>query len=382
MENGNSYPGIRIDKLDSDTVVRFIDQGNDAVVISGTLNMGSHRIVKGADPIDGKDFATKDYVDQISGLVEGSDVDSVNSLIGNLTFVGDNGISVSDNTTDTITITGPDLSSFSTISELISVSGTLQSQIDGLTFDVSAIQQSVSDLQTDFSSLSSELVTVSGYLQSQINAIDVNEADVSSLNSLQGDLIIQGAGSVSVSTDGSNIVVSGTSSGGSSGVWENVATSTLSSDTQSISLSGFAEYDYLKVFILLVQGDDTGSTNEEIRMTFNGDTGSNYFYHIRESGALGGSAQPYAKIVDHDINSISIVRHWLILDIFNDASSIKHYTGTSSKGADTFNHPPYNGLSGYWNNTSTKITTITITSDPTNSKLKAGTKVKIIGMNF
>ena len=130
MENGNSYPGIRIDKLDSDTVVRFIDQGNDAVVISGTLNMGSHRIVKGADPVDGKDFATKDYVDQISGLVEGSDVDSVNNLTGSLVIAGASGISVSDNDLDTITITGPDLSSFATISTLNSVSGTLQSQID------------------------------------------------------------------------------------------------------------------------------------------------------------------------------------------------------------------------------------------------------------
>lgn len=215
MENGNSYPGIRIDKLDSDTVVRFIDQGNDAVVISGTLNMGSHRIIKGADPVDGKDFATKDYVDQISGLVEGSDVDSVNNLTGSLTFVGADGISISDNDVDTITITGPDLSSFATIAELNSVSGTLQSQIDGLTFDMSSVQQDVSDLQSDVSSLGSELVTISGHLQSQIDAIVVDEADVSSLNSLQGDLIIQGAGSVSVSTNGSNIVVSGTVSSSS-----------------------------------------------------------------------------------------------------------------------------------------------------------------------
>lgn len=169
MENGNSYPGIRLDKLDSDTVVRFIDQGNDAVVISGTLNMGSHRIVKGADPVDGKDFATKDYVDQISGFVEGSDVDSVNNLTGSLTFVGDNGISISDDSVSTIT----------------------------------------------FSGFRSEFVSTSGSLQSQIDAIDIDEADVSSLNSLQGDLIIQGAGSVSVSTNGSNIVVSGTISSSS-----------------------------------------------------------------------------------------------------------------------------------------------------------------------
>lgn len=72
MPNGNSYPGIRIDKLDSDTVVRFIDQGEDAVVISGTLNMGSNRITHGEDPVDGKDFATKDYVDSVVIVPTGS----------------------------------------------------------------------------------------------------------------------------------------------------------------------------------------------------------------------------------------------------------------------------------------------------------------------
>ena len=65
-----------------------------------------------------------------------NNVRTVNNLNGDLVLITNQNLSVSDNGSDTITLTGPDLTSFVTSSELDTelntVSGTLQTQIDGI----------------------------------------------------------------------------------------------------------------------------------------------------------------------------------------------------------------------------------------------------------
>lgn len=100
--------------------------------------------------------------------------------------------------------------------ELVTTSGHLQTQISQNAADIAAIN--VDEVEpaitgsdgititsgtstTDVAGFYSEFTSASGSLQSQIDAIDVDEADVSSLNSLQGDLIIEGADGITITDD-------------------------------------------------------------------------------------------------------------------------------------------------------------------------------------
>ncbi|KKL49192.1 hypothetical protein LCGC14_2317970 [marine sediment metagenome] len=61
-----------------------------------------------------------------------ANVNTVNTLNGDLTLTGTQNVTVSDNGLQTITITGPDLSPLATTADLTSVSGSLQTQIDNI----------------------------------------------------------------------------------------------------------------------------------------------------------------------------------------------------------------------------------------------------------
>lgn len=156
--------------------------------------------------------------------VEGSDVDSVNTLTGDLTLVGAGIINVTDNGTETITISGTDHTADTISDALIGGTGitvtsgsnitTIDGHIrytkdendaivgsDGITIVSGTNEIDVQGFRTEF-------VSASGSLQSQLDSIE--GSDVDSINSLIGDVTVLGKGEVNVTIEGQNVVVSGT----------------------------------------------------------------------------------------------------------------------------------------------------------------------------
>lgn len=154
--------------------------------------------------------------------VEGSDVDSINTLIGDIVIIskGEVGVTVegqnivvsgTDHTinidtvsdalvgTDGITvISGVPTESETTVSgfrtEFLNVSGTLQTNINTNTTDITVNE--------------AEILTVSGHLQSEIDIVEAG--DVDDVNSVVGSVIIEGVGEVFVTTASQTITISGT----------------------------------------------------------------------------------------------------------------------------------------------------------------------------
>lgn len=170
--------------------------------------------------------------------VEGSDVDSINAVTGAVLVTGTQNITT-QTVGQTITVTGPDLSSFATSAEVDSdiaaVSGTLSSEIDSDVATHAAITDAhhtrytkeendaitgsdgitiVSGSNTiEVIGFRTEFVNASGSLQEQIGT-----GGVTSLNSLVGVIDITGKGEVVVTIEGQNVVISGTPHVAASGI--------------------------------------------------------------------------------------------------------------------------------------------------------------------
>ena len=164
--------------------------------------------VSGVDPIDSDDLATKNYVDTqdvtISGhlqsaidAVEGSDVDSINALTGDVVVIGKGEVGV--------TIEGQNIVVSGTEHATDTDTDTISDAMVG-TDGITVISGVPTSSETTISGFRGEFVSSSGSLQSQLDALDV----VDSLNSETGDLTVVGAGEVAVTTAGSIITVSGT----------------------------------------------------------------------------------------------------------------------------------------------------------------------------
>ena len=151
--------------------------------------------------------------DQIDA-VESGDVDSVNAIAGHVLVTGTQNVST-QTAGQTITVTGPDLSSYATTADVVTISGHLQTQIDepqvdslnalqgdltlavdgGLGIDVTGSTITISGGPGDVTQ--EDLTTVSGYLQGQIDAIDVDEIEPAIIGS-DGITVVSGAGTTDV----------------------------------------------------------------------------------------------------------------------------------------------------------------------------------------
>ncbi len=367
-----------------------------------------------------------------------SSVQSLNTLSTDLTLTGTQNVSVSDDGNTIITITGPDLSSFTTTAELNAVSGTLSSEIDSditehaadssahharytdseavsatdaartslsgslsteidadmstHTADVNAHHtrytdadavsgtQSVRDtLQT---SLCNKIVSVSGSLQTQIDNIDV----VDSLNSLTGDLTLIGAGTISVSSVGSTVTVSGAA--GSSGVWEDLVSFNLSSPSSTVTVSNIPARDYYQVLF----DAETSAANYRIEMTFNNDTADSYLWtnhNIGSSGMRSGFTGDCRLTGDINFGGAASEDFPILrMDITNLSSRCKTYTGNGTTSHEPeFDQTPTTGVfGGMWKNTSNQINRIDFTmvgvNNPGGTRVEFDAcRVQILGMN-
>ncbi len=168
--------------LDSDDHTQYI-------LTDGSRSFITNVSTSGSVPTIPSHLTRKDYVDTISGslqtqldAVEASDVDSLNSLAGILTLTGADGVTVGDDGNSVVTVAG-----FRT--EFVAASGSLQAQIDAVEgSDVDSLNSLAGTLilagadgltvGDDGSSIvtvtgfRTEFVSASGTLQTQIDGID------------------------------------------------------------------------------------------------------------------------------------------------------------------------------------------------------------------
>lgn len=158
-----------------------------------------------------------------------------------------------------------------------------------------------------------------------------------------------------------------------SGAYDSIATTTLSTSASSVSFTSIPSgYTHLQVRAI-ARSTTGGTAQDEIQLTVNSDTGSNYAYHFiygngSSAVASNGTSQTYirsafAPRASATANSFG----GLVIDILDYGNTSKNKTIRSLSGGDLNDS---NGLialcSGVWMSTSA-ITSITFKPESGNS---------------
>jgi hypothetical protein len=161
--------------------------------------------------------------------------------------------------------------------------------------------------------------------------------------------------------------------GGPVGAYDSLATVTLASSAASVTFTGIPQnYRHLQIRAI-ARSTTAGTAQDEIQLTINGDTGSNYAYHfIYGNGsspvASNGVSQTYIRSAFAPRASATANAFGgLVLDVLDYSNSLKNKTIRSLSGADLNDT---NGIiaicSGLWRNTNA-ITSITFKPESGNS---------------
>jgi hypothetical protein len=158
-----------------------------------------------------------------------------------------------------------------------------------------------------------------------------------------------------------------------SGAYDSIATTTLSTNASSVTFSSIpSTYTHLQVRAI-VRSTTGGTAQDEVQLTMNSDTGSNYAYHFiygNGSSAVSGngSSQTYirsafAPRASATANSFG----GLVIDILDYTNTSKNTTIRSLAGGDLNNTEGLIALcSGFWNNTNA-VTSLTFKPESGNS---------------
>lgn len=134
--------------------------------------------------------------------------------------------------------------------------------------------------------------------------------------------------------------------------WDQLGETTLASDASTITVSFPARLDLVaKVYV-------ASSTSEgELRITFNSDSGGNYGYKYFEEYAAGTSGVAQTSIVTA-INTTVSSSSYTTFNIENRLGGIKllDFVGSQQDGISI---PQLSTGSGYWNNKTSQITSMT-----------------------
>lgn len=150
-----------------------------------------------------------------------------------------------------------------------------------------------------------------------------------------------------------------------SGAYDSIATTTLSTATASITFSSIpATYTHLQVRGIM-RSDRAGQPKDQLRMTFNSDTGSNYVAHyLSGDGATAASAAntglPF--INNNSVTgatSAASIFGVVVMDILDYTNTNKYTTVRFLSGYDTNGAGTVELDSGLWLNTAA-ITNINI----------------------
>lgn len=144
--------------------------------------------------------------------------------------------------------------------------------------------------------------------------------------------------------------------------YESISTVTLSSNASSISFSSIpSTYKHLQI-----RGISAGDYNTGVRIRFNGDTGSNYAYHLMQAGAgygslvyaTGAATQTAGVIFDQQLGN-STNFNTSITDILDYTNTNKSKTSRTLSGVKGGPGGFMYLASSLWMNTSA-ITSISI----------------------
>lgn len=137
--------------------------------------------------------------------------------------------------------------------------------------------------------------------------------------------------------------------------FESIATTTLGSDTSSITMSSIpSTYASIQFRILM---RNTGGGGCDLNLRANSDTGNNYSYHYLEGqgasvSASGGSTSDRIYMNGGIITGTTSVWSAVIIDVHDYASTTKYKTFRVLGGFDRNGGGNINLVSGLWQSTS------------------------------
>ena len=140
-------------------------------------------------------------------------------------------------------------------------------------------------------------------------------------------------------------------------VMEAIATTYLEVDATSVTFSSLGSYEHLQLRIH-ARSDRTGSTNDDVQLNFNGDTGSNYSHHRMMGSGSAATASTTAGGVYIKVSSIQAVASLsgaanyggVIVDILDYRNGSKNTTvsGTGSLTPAPIGSSRATFFSGLW----------------------------------
>lgn len=230
-------------------------------------------------------------------------------------------------------------------------------------------------------------ITIGGGLTAAVSSNqDVNignssTGDIAIGNSSTGDIAIGDTSIGSITLGSSNIggVSVGVGSTGDvlvEGVYSTIISQAGTGST--LTVSSIPAYDYLEVECELLINDSTGA--EDIRMTFNNDSGSNYGYRTETAGVSAVGGVGFIKINDYSAGTYdrSVIR----MKITNRSAIQKIVTGRGTASLDGgTSSPGYIEIDGVWNNTAARISSIQL-SITNSSTFQSGSRIIVRGVNF
>lgn len=147
------------------------------------------------------------------------------------------------------------------------------------------------------------------------------------------------------------------SGSGAAGAYELISTTILSSTTSTVTFSSIAAtYKHLELRVTARVNANFGNASQ-LRMRFNGDTGSNYAYHNlygNGSSVVSDATTTQPEIRVSGFSDTNITGNWGagIISILDYSATSKNKTIRTLVG--TVNSSSYNRMhlgSGFWNNT-------------------------------
>lgn len=168
--------------------------------------------------------------------------------------------------------------------------------------------------------------------------------------------------------------------------FESIATFTLGTATNSVTFSSISSA-YKSLQIRSMQKDsNANAAGQSIRITFNGDTATNYSYHDLYAFAPGGVGSGGAANATYILSQLvsaggqSTPFGVSIIDIIDYANTSKNKTLRMFGGTDNNQNTTYTGLSltsGLWRSTSA-INSVTLTAH--NINFATGSKFALYGI--
>jgi hypothetical protein len=153
-----------------------------------------------------------------------------------------------------------------------------------------------------------------------------------------------------------------------SGAYDSIATVTPYTTTTTVVFNSIpSTYTHLQIRVSSNYG--TGAANNGFWVQFNGDTAANYFWHqlygngtTVASGAAATRNEIYCGVLAGTSSSYAGAA---VIDILDYASVNKNKTVRSLTGSDLNGSGFVKLMSGAWANSSTAVSSITITTDST-----------------